>query len=127
MSVESLRGDIVEIGRRMYARGYTASNDGNISVRIGPDRLLNNRSTPGHFALARLEGVKTLTTPNSKTLGRDSFKGMGVDFGDLNGDGLLDMFVANITSAYALEESNFAWVSTGEVGKMRDGVAPYVD
>src|SRR5213595_2673962 len=40
MSVESLRADIVEVGRRMYARGYTASNDGNISVRITPDRLL---------------------------------------------------------------------------------------
>ena len=35
-----LRGDIVEIGRRMYGRGYTASNDGNISVRLGADRLL---------------------------------------------------------------------------------------
>ena len=36
----ALRADIVEIGRRMYARGYTASNDGNISVRLGADRLL---------------------------------------------------------------------------------------
>src|SRR5207247_2499464 len=36
----SLRADIVEVGRRMYARGYTASNDGNISVRLGTDRLL---------------------------------------------------------------------------------------
>ena len=34
------RADIVEVGRRLYARGYTASNDGNISVRLGPDRLL---------------------------------------------------------------------------------------
>src|SRR5688572_22773323 len=41
MATESqLRADIVEVGRRMYARGYTASNDGNISVRLGPDRLL---------------------------------------------------------------------------------------
>ena len=41
MSIESsLRADIVEVGRRMYARGYTASNDGNISVRYGADRLL---------------------------------------------------------------------------------------
>jgi len=40
MSVETLRADIVEVGRRMYARGYTASNDGNISVRVGEDRLL---------------------------------------------------------------------------------------
>ena len=41
MTIESsLRADIVEVGRRMYARGYTASNDGNISVRLGADRLL---------------------------------------------------------------------------------------
>jgi L-fuculose-phosphate aldolase len=41
MSVESrLRADIVEVGRRMYDRRYTAANDGNISVRLGPDRLL---------------------------------------------------------------------------------------
>ena len=41
MSSESaLRADIVEIGRRMYARGYTASNDGNISVRLEGERLL---------------------------------------------------------------------------------------
>jgi L-fuculose-phosphate aldolase len=40
MNVEALRADICEVGRRMYARGYTASNDGNISVRIGDDRLL---------------------------------------------------------------------------------------
>jgi L-fuculose-phosphate aldolase len=39
-SESSLRADIVEVGRRMYARAYTASNDGNISVRLGADRLL---------------------------------------------------------------------------------------
>src|SRR5688500_11301169 len=39
-SESGLRADIVEVGRRLYARGYTASNDGNISVRLGPDRLL---------------------------------------------------------------------------------------
>ena len=35
-----LRADIVEIGRRLWTRGFVASNDGNISVRLGPDRLL---------------------------------------------------------------------------------------
>jgi L-fuculose-phosphate aldolase len=35
-----LRADIVEVGRRLYARGYTASNDGNISVRLDGERLL---------------------------------------------------------------------------------------
>ena len=39
-SESQLRADIVEIGRRMYARGYTASNDGNISVRLDAERLL---------------------------------------------------------------------------------------
>jgi L-fuculose-phosphate aldolase len=37
---QQLRADIVEIGRRLYARGYTASNDGNISVRLDAARLL---------------------------------------------------------------------------------------
>jgi L-fuculose-phosphate aldolase len=41
MPTESqLRADIVEVGRRLYARGYTASNDGNISVRLDGGRLL---------------------------------------------------------------------------------------
>ena len=31
---ERLRADIVEIGRRVYARGYVASNDGNISCLL---------------------------------------------------------------------------------------------
>jgi len=41
MTTESqLRADVVEVGRRMYARGYTASNDGNISTRLDGGRLL---------------------------------------------------------------------------------------
>jgi L-fuculose-phosphate aldolase len=35
-----LRETIVEVGRRLYARGYTASNDGNISARLDDRRLL---------------------------------------------------------------------------------------
>ena len=52
---------------------------------------------------------------------------MGVDFGDLNGDGLLDIYVSNITDEYALQESHFAFLSTGELNRMKDGIAPYVD
>ena len=40
VSEPQLRADIVEVGRRLYARGYTASNDGNISVRLDGGRLL---------------------------------------------------------------------------------------
>jgi L-fuculose-phosphate aldolase len=35
-----LRADIVEVGRRLWVRGYTASNDGNISARLDGGRLL---------------------------------------------------------------------------------------
>ncbi len=37
---ERLRADIVEIGRRIYERGFVASNDGNISIRLDGERLL---------------------------------------------------------------------------------------
>jgi L-fuculose-phosphate aldolase len=40
MTEAQLREAIVEIGRRLYARGYTASNDGNISARLDDRRLL---------------------------------------------------------------------------------------
>ncbi len=94
---------------------------------FGPDRLLYNQSQPGHLRFTRLTGVKGLTTPSSKVLGRDSFKGMGVDFGDLNGDGLLDIYVSNIAAEYALEESHFAFLSTGRLDQMGNGVAPYIE
>jgi L-fuculose-phosphate aldolase len=60
-----LRADIVEIGRRLYARGYTASNDGNISVRLDEARLLMTpRSVckgfmdPGMMCITDLDGRK---------------------------------------------------------------------
>ena len=37
---EQVRADIVEVGRRLWERGYVASNDGNISVRIDDKRLI---------------------------------------------------------------------------------------
>ena len=37
---EQIRADIVEAGRRMYARGYVASNDGNISARLDDKRIV---------------------------------------------------------------------------------------
>ena len=66
MTPESrLRADIVEVGRRMYARGYTASNDGNISVRLGADRLVMTPKsvckgfmTPDMMCVTDLDGAK---------------------------------------------------------------------
>ncbi|MBO0858053.1 MAG: CRTAC1 family protein [Chloracidobacterium sp.] len=120
------------------ARGWTlgagaADLDGDLLPEIyfandfGPDRLLHNRSTPGHLSFELIEGRRTLTTPRSKVLGHDSYKGMGVDFGDVNGDGLFDIFVSNIAAEYALEESNFVFLNTGNLRLMSQGVAPFVD
>jgi L-fuculose-phosphate aldolase len=61
----ALRADIVEVGRRMYDRRFTASNDGNISVRLGGDRLLMTPKsvckgfmTPDMMCITDLEGRK---------------------------------------------------------------------
>jgi L-fuculose-phosphate aldolase len=61
----ALRADIVEVGRRLYARRYTASNDGNISVRLGADRLLMTPKsvckgfmTPDMMCITDLDGKK---------------------------------------------------------------------
>jgi hypothetical protein len=94
---------------------------------FGPDRLLHNRSKPGKPRFANLNGERTMTMPKSKVIGHDSFKGMGVDFADLNGDGLLDIYVSNIAAEYALEESHFVWISTGRPEDMKRGIAPYND
>ena len=60
-----LRADIVEVGRRLYARGYTASNDGNISVRLDGGRLLMTPKsvckgfmTPEMMCITDLDGKK---------------------------------------------------------------------
>lgn len=94
---------------------------------FGPDRLLLNRSTRGHLRFDLLRSPKTLATPHSSALGRDSFKGMGVDFADLNGDGWPDIFVSNITTEYGLMESNFLFMSTGKLDELEKGTAPYVN
>lgn len=94
---------------------------------FGQDWLLLNRSTPGHVRLQSLRGRGGFTVPKSKRLGEDSFKGMGIDFADMNGDGRTDMFVSNISSRFGLMETHFAWINDGRIEDMRRGVAPFSD
>jgi enediyne biosynthesis protein E4 len=98
-----------------------------IANDFGPDKLLLNTSKPGSFALSFKEviGEKHLTTLRSNVLGKDSFKGMGVDIADMNQDGLLDIFVSNIADNYALHESHFAFINNGDVAALNQGVAPF--
>ena len=62
---ERLRADMVEIGRRLHARAYVASNDGNLSARLAGDRLLATPKgvskgfmTPDMMVVTDLDGRK---------------------------------------------------------------------
>jgi len=86
---EEVNGVLDEQSARGWALAIGAADlDGDLLPEIyfandfGPDRLLHNRSTPGHPRFELLTGRRSFTTPKSKVLGRDSYKGMGVDFGD---------------------------------------------
>ncbi len=74
---ELLRADIVEVGRRLHQRGFIASNDGNISVRLDNDRLLTTPKgvskgfmTPDMMVTTDLEGRKIVgdRAPSSEIL-----------------------------------------------------------
>jgi enediyne biosynthesis protein E4 len=98
-----------------------------IANDFGPDELLWNHSRPGQVKLQLLKGEKGFFTPESMVLGNDSFKGMSADFGDINDDGIFDMFISNISSPFAMAESHFLWTSTGKMDEMAKGIAPWVD
>ena len=60
---EQARADIVEVGRRLWARGYVASNDGNISVRLDDHRLITTPTnvskgfmTPDMMVITDMDG-----------------------------------------------------------------------
>jgi enediyne biosynthesis protein E4 len=90
---------------------------------FGPDRLLRNESRPGALRFQLVEGRRGFTTPRSKVLGRDSFKGMGIAFGDIDRDGDDDLAVSNIAAPWMLLESNFLFVDERAPGAPLDGAA----
>jgi len=121
-------------GWSLAAAGADLTGDGLAELYIandfGKDHLLYNRSSPGRIRFSEAIGSRGATTAKSFVLGRSSFKGMGVDFGDLNGDGRPDLVVSNITTAWGLEESNFAWLNqTSDDTRMAEdleaGSAPF--
>ena len=62
---EQARADIVEVGRRLWMRGFVASNDGNISIRLGENRLITTPKsvskgfmTPDMMVITDLQGKR---------------------------------------------------------------------
>jgi enediyne biosynthesis protein E4 len=92
---------------------------------FGPDQLLINTSSPGKVRLTKVNGQRNLTTPKSEVLGWDSFKGMGVTFTYPSGEGLPLIAVSNITTPFALQESNFAFVPNGNAEDLLKGKLAY--
>lgn len=124
-----------------YSSGWTlgaasADLDGDLLPELylandfGHDRFFHNVSRPGQIKFELAEGRRGALTPKSLVLGHDSFKGMSIEFGDLEGRGKFDMFVSNITQEWGLEESNFVWMNNSTSpenarAKLEKGIAPF--
>ena len=71
---DAFRADIVEVGRRMYARRYVASNDGNISIRLDDSTILTTPKgvskgfmTPDMMVVTDLQGRKIRGTRDASS------------------------------------------------------------
>jgi enediyne biosynthesis protein E4 len=91
----------------------------------GPDRLLHNNSKNGKIDFNIVTGKSGFALPTSFVLGKDSFKGMGCDFGDLNRDGVPDIYVSNIACPFGLQESHYVWLSNGKNAAGGTSLASY--
>lgn len=67
-----LRQEIVRVGRLMWERGYVAATDGNLSVRLGSDRLLVTPSgvSKGFLSTDALAVIRLDGSPASSYRGR---------------------------------------------------------
>jgi L-fuculose-phosphate aldolase len=66
MDEQQARREIVEVGRLLYERSYVVSSDGNVSVRVGDDRVI---ATPTMTSKGRMtEDSLAVTDLNGKAL-----------------------------------------------------------
>ena len=65
--LDRLRADVVEIGKRLYTRGYCASNDGNITIRFADDRILTTPKSVPRSANAEYRMLRDSATPAADT------------------------------------------------------------
>ncbi len=97
---------------------------------FGHGHLMYNRSTKDQIRFTEAVGQRAPTTPKSFALGNGSFKGMGVDFGDLNDTGQFDIMVSDITTQWGLQESNLVFINQAKnnadmANDLNNGIAPF--
>ena len=121
-------------GWTLAMAGADLTGDGLPEIYIANDfghhHLLYNTSTPGTIRLKEASGQRDPTTAKSFVLGKGSFKGMGVDFADLNHTGKFDIAVSNITTKWGLQESNFIFINQAKdnadmADQLDRGIAPF--
>jgi hypothetical protein len=78
---------------------------------FGPDELyLNTGATEPSPRFRRV-----VDTSGHPGIGDDWWKGMNVDFGDVDGNGYLDIYVTNILARrYKTDEGNMLWLNVGD-------------
>ncbi len=68
----------------------------------------------GTDSFFRNNGDGTFTDVSKDAIGIDTKKGMNVDWGDFDRDGLFDVYVTNISDEY-MREGNFLWQNLGDL------------
>jgi tetratricopeptide (TPR) repeat protein len=92
-------GWTLDLGHADYDRD--GDQDLYVAADFGTDRFLVNN------------GDGTFTDTTEHAIGIDTKKGMNVDWGDFDNDGLFDIYVTNITDEY-MREGNFLWRNNGD-------------
>ncbi len=68
-NVHRIKQDIVEIGKRIYNKGFAAANDGNISVRVGENEVLCT-PTMHSKGFLKVDDICTIDMAGKQTAGR---------------------------------------------------------
>jgi len=103
-------GTFTDVGAKLKLDdpGWTLSvGHGDINNDGWPDIYCANDFGTDQLFLNKGDG--TFSNITELAFGEDTKKGMNVDFGDVDNDGWLDIYVTNITTAEYLREGNMLW------------------